>query len=230
MPSSSTEKPTSSKIRRGRKRAYVGEIHTSDFSSPEKRKRNMNIIRKRVQIQNKKIRILQQSVRRMKHNITSMKTLLDYLREKSLISESAEVTISASVNPGAASDLFQRKLKGKRSQKYNPTLRAFALTLAFYSPKGYNFVRKTFNNSLPHLETISKWYRSVDGSPGFTNEALTALSLRQKEVSYPLLCNLVMDEMSIRRQVEWTGSKFTGYVDVGTNLDSDILPEAREAC
>ncbi|XP_044744092.1 uncharacterized protein LOC123306237 [Coccinella septempunctata] len=146
MPSSSTEKPTSSKIRRGRKRAYVGEIHTSDFSTPEKRKRNMNIIRKRVQSQNKKIRILQQSVRRMKHKITSMKTLLDYLREKSLISESAEVTISASVNPGAASDLFQRMLKGKRSQKYNPTLRAFALTLAFYSPKGYNFVRKTFTN------------------------------------------------------------------------------------
>ena len=72
----------------------MGEIHTSDFSTPEKRKRNMNIIRKRVQSQNKKIRILQQSVRRMKHNITSMKTLLDYLREKSLISESAEVTIS----------------------------------------------------------------------------------------------------------------------------------------
>lgn len=137
--------------------------------------------------------------------------------------------LQASVKPGAASELFERMLKGSSRQKYSPTLRSFALTLAFYSPKGYNFVRNTFNNSLPHLDTISKWYRSVDGSPGFTNEALTALSLRQKKVEYPLLCNLIMDEMSIRRQVEWTGSKFTGYVDVGTNLDSDILPEAREA-
>ncbi|ERL88882.1 hypothetical protein D910_06264 [Dendroctonus ponderosae] len=35
--------------------------------------------------------------------------------------------------------------------------------------------------------------------------------------------------MSIRKQVEWTGTKFTGYVDIGANIDSDMLPEAREA-
>lgn len=38
-----------------------------------------------------------------------------------------------------------------------------------------------------------------------------------------------MDEMSIRKQVEWTGTKFTGYVDIGTTIDSDSLSEAREA-
>lgn len=35
--------------------------------------------------------------------------------------------------------------------------------------------------------------------------------------------------MSIRRQIEWTGQKFTGYVDIGTGLNADTLPEAREA-
>ncbi|KAH1028783.1 hypothetical protein HUJ05_002115 [Dendroctonus ponderosae] len=35
--------------------------------------------------------------------------------------------------------------------------------------------------------------------------------------------------MSIRKQVTWTGTKFTGYVDIGANIDSDTLPEAREA-
>lgn len=119
-------------------------------------------------------------------------------------------------------------LKGPGTQKYNATLRAFALTLSFYSPRAYNFVRNTFVKSLPHLGTISRWYRSVNGSPGFTKEALTALSIKQKKVTYPLVCNLVMDEMSIRRQVEWTGTKFTGYVDVGTNIEGDALPEARE--
>lgn len=52
--------------------------------------------------------------------------------------------------------------------------------------------------------------------------------LEKKNTTVPILCNLVMDEMSIRQQIEWTGKKFTGYVDVGTDLDSDNLPEARE--
>lgn len=121
-------------------------------------------------------------------------------------------------------------LKGPARQKYNPTLRCFALTLAFYSPKAYNFVRQTFNRSLPHLGTLSRWYKSVDGSPGFTSEALIALKLKcESKKDQKILCNLVMDEISIRKMVEWTGSKFTGYVDVGTKLESDMLPEAREA-
>lgn len=37
-----------------------------------------------------------------------------------------------------------------------------------------------------------------------------------------------MDEMAIRRKIEWTGKKFTGYVDVGTNVNADTLVEARE--
>lgn len=35
--------------------------------------------------------------------------------------------------------------------------------------------------------------------------------------------------MSIRKQIEWTGIKFTGYVDIGSKIDSDVLPEAKEA-
>lgn len=100
--------------------------------------------------------------------------------------------------------------------------------MAFYSPRAYNFVRDTFNKSLPHLGTIANWYKTVNGSPGFSDEALTALKARQEQTSYPLLCNLLMDEMSIRRQIEWTGTKFTGYVDIGTNIEGDVLPEAKE--
>lgn len=101
---------------------------------------------------------------------------------------------------------------GSSRQKYDPALRRFALILACYSPKVHNYVRKTFNNNLPHLGMISKWYRSVDGSPVFTNEALIALS---QNSFTPILCNPVMDEMSIRQQIEWTGKKF--YINMGTN-------------
>lgn len=122
-------------------------------------------------------------------------------------------------------------LKGSSTQKYTPCLRSFALTLSFYSPRAYNFVRNSFNHSLPHLSTISKWYQAIDGTPGFTHESIIALKLKRQEAmsqGRDIFCNLILDEMSIRRQIEWTGQKFSGYVDIGTKLDSDILPEAKE--
>lgn len=120
-------------------------------------------------------------------------------------------------------------LKGPSTQKYSPELRAFALSLAFFSPRTYELVRTTFNKSLPHLRTISKWYTSVDGSPGFTNESLLALKSKTVENKNPLFCNLVMDEISIRKRIEWDGTRFTGFIDVGGHIDSEELPEAREA-
>lgn len=133
--------------------------------------------------------------------------------------------------PGATKDLFQRMLRGSNHQKYNASLRAFALTLHFYSPKAYSFVRDTFNKSLPHPVTIIKWYKTVGGAPGFSTESLNTLQemvRTQASKGLPVLCNLVMDEMSIRKQIEWTGKVFTGHVNFGINFDSDEVPAARE--
>jgi hypothetical protein len=38
------------------------------------------------------------------------------------------------------------------------------------------------------------------------------------------ICNLTLDEMAIRKHIEWDGSRFLGYVDIGTEVD-----EASEA-
>lgn len=81
----------------------------------------------------------------------------------------------------SASGLLDRIVKGSSTQKYDPALRSFDLTLAFYSTRGYNFVRQTFNRKLPHINTLSKWYSSVNGSPGFTQEALEALKIKHQE-------------------------------------------------
>lgn len=97
-------------------------------------------------------------------------------------------------------------------QKCSPELRAFALTLHFYSAKAYNYVRQTFSNSLPHPRTLSRWYQSTDGSPGFTKEAFNALKIKAEESSKKgkkIFCNLVMDEIAIRKHVEWTGKKYS---------------------
>lgn len=97
--------------------------------------------------------------------------------------------------------------KGHSKKKYEPRLRSFALTLSFFSPRAYEFVRNTLMKSLPHARTITKWYTSIDGSPGFTQEALVALKMKQQESlskSRVVLCNLIWwNVYSAVSRVEW---------------------------
>lgn len=82
------------------------------------------------------------------------------------------------------------------------------MTLHFYSPRAYEYVRDKFNKSLPHPSTITKWYSPVNASPGFTEESLNALIMKSEESKLKgqeVLCNLILDEMSIRKHIEWTG-------------------------
>ena len=41
----------------------------------------------------------------------------------------------------------------------------------------------------------------------------------------------MLDEMSIRKHVQWDSKaeKYCGFVDLGTDIDDDLLPEAPEA-
>ncbi|CAH2016537.1 unnamed protein product [Acanthoscelides obtectus] len=176
----------------------------------------------------KKSHNLQASNTYFKKKIKTLGGLMKLLKEKSYITNSSGTVLEASLST-SGQKIFERMLKGPSLQKYDPSIRCFALTLSFYSPKAYQFVRNTFNKSLPHPSTISKWYQSIDGSPGFTSEALNALKVKKlASKNQNILCNLVLHEMSIREQVEWTGTKFTGYIDIGTKFDSDVLPHAKE--
>lgn len=114
-------------------------------------------------------------------------------------------------------------------KEYPPELRKFALTLHFYSPKAYTYVRKCFNSSLPHPKSLSKWYRSVNGNPGFLEEALNSIFERVKATDYPLYGTLIFDEMSIRQHVEYDGEKYSGYVDFGDEIVKDPSAIAKEA-
>lgn len=77
--------------------------------------------------------------------------------------------------------------------------------LQFYSSKAYNFVRKVFKNVLPHPKTISKWYQVVNGEPGFSEEAFT--TIKSKTTQNTVLCNIVVDKMSIKDHIDWDGKK-----------------------
>lgn len=116
---------------------------------------------------------------------------------------------------------MMHKIKlGKVNNKFPADVRSFALTLNFYSPRAYLYVRKSFAKKLPAPRTIRKWYESVDADPGITQEALNALTVKiedSKKNGIDLRFCISIDEMSIRKQVEYSSSKkkYYGYVDFG---------------
>lgn len=197
----------------------------------DKVERNWNIAKKTISQLKKKIATLQQQRRRLKARVNNLSSLVNYLKNQFKLSESAVTSLKGAM-PEGTEDIIARFLKGPSKQKYSPELRSFALTLSFYSMKAYNYVREKFNKTLPHPRTISKWYQSVEAAPGFIKESLNILRSKVQEEdkrNQKVICSLQMDEMSIRRLIEWNGKKLTGYVDLGTNLDGDNLPEAKEA-
>lgn len=51
-----------------------------------------------------------------------------------------------------------------------------------------------------------------------------------KSKNKTLVCGLLMDEMYIKEDIHYNGSRLQGYVNYGTGTDeSDALPKAKEA-
>lgn len=116
---------------------------------------------------------------------------------------------------------MQCLITGRQCKQYSPKLRAFAFTLHFYSPRAYKYVRSVFNNRLPSVSTIRKWTSSINGKPGFSQEALDVLKIQANEANKngeEILACLIFDEIAIRQQEEYdqhTG-EVIGRINYGT--------------
>ena len=107
---------------------------------------------------------------------------------------------------------------------YHSELVKFALTLQLYSTQAYEYVRKHFNLALPHVATIRRWNSAIDGNPGFTQDAFDYLNVKvadANERGKDIVCSLM--------HLDFDGKRVVGYVDVGTHVDDDSLPEASGA-
>lgn len=120
-------------------------------------------------------------------------------------------------------------LKKTVPKKYSPALRSFALTLNFVSPKAYEYVRSVFGGALPQDSTIKRWYECIDGNPGFTNEAFNALKSASAVSNHKILCSRMIDEVAIKRHLEYDVEKMRGDVDLGNELMTETSAEAKEA-
>jgi hypothetical protein len=96
------------------------------------------------------------------------------LKEKDLITSACEEMLERIFSDVPVA-LFKRMASNAgKGCKYSPELKAFALTLQFYSTKAYNFVRKTFN-----LASCLIQFKLESGTPKYQlNQGLQNQHLR----------------------------------------------------
>ena len=166
----------------------VQEIQQSSFGdhsyaameSPRKVKRKFDETIAELETCKKKLKVEQQKTRRLKRKVSSLKSVIDSLHDQNLISTNCAEMLESTFS-GVPKEVFERisqPSNGRNSCAYPEDLRAFAMTLQFYSAKAYDYVRETFNLALPHPRTIRSWYSGVDGDPGFTKQSFTALQAK----------------------------------------------------
>lgn len=135
----------------------------------------------------------------------------------------------------AAEVLDCLRIGRKNSQSYSETIRSFAITLHFYSPRAYKFVRDKFNKHSPNETTLRKWHSNCTygAEPGVSKEALRALSTLANKFATEekqLIVSISYDEMFIRRLVQWSDGKkkFLGHITYG-QFECHSIPVARNA-
>ncbi|XP_028172130.1 uncharacterized protein LOC114361333 [Ostrinia furnacalis] len=144
----------------------------STVNSPRKRRlqqtlnKKQNIIKK----QTRELKTLRQKVKRLQNRNRSLKDILKSLKDSNYVDTETFNKLKDNLVPVDLFNNMNRK-KQKKNIKYTPAVKKFCLTLNYYSPKAYNYVRQTFNTCLPHLKTLSKWYGHIKGDPGFTEES-----------------------------------------------------------
>ena len=184
-----------------------------------------------------KLKTCQKQNQRLQATVASLTEAVIALKEKHLVGEDAYEALKkcASEVPFELFERLRKKLTVSKNTKevYPEPLKNFAMTLHFYSPKAYHYIRQVFNLSLPHESALRRWYTNVDGSPGFTDQSFKQLEIKvadEKRKNKEVIVQLVTDEMAIRKHISFDGSRFVGCVDLGINsVTDDTSPPATEA-
>ena len=96
----------------------------------------------------KKYKTLQQKLRRKEKKIESMKDVINVLKNRKWISESKASNLEDHFS-GITGEVFRNQLRnnerGATGRRYSEEFKQFALTVYFYSPKAYNFLRTVFS-------------------------------------------------------------------------------------
>ena len=133
--------------------------------SPRTLKRKLNEALSRNEVLKKKLNVRNVQNCRLKKKVESLDTIIQDLKNNQKISSERAEELEGSFS-GITKEVLMRgvkKIAGKATF-YSEEIKAFAMTLQFYSSKAYKYVRKSFDLLLPHPAHIRKWYSKVEGT------------------------------------------------------------------
>ncbi len=133
-----------------------------------------------------------------------MINLISHLQKKLVISSEQAGMLHAAFENLQLSLFKNTKTNVKRKpsgRRYDDQMKEFALTLYFYSPKAYKYVRSII--PLPNPSSLRKWSSSVNCEPGFPEEAFNTLASEVSRDAIKKDCCMIIDAMAIRKQKEW---------------------------
>lgn len=195
--------------------------------SPKKRR----IMQENTQLR-RKVHVLQKRLHRRELTISTMRNLIDVLKTNNMHTPELEQVLISNFD-GVKLECMLNECRNlnvaKTQRRYTPQMKQFALTLYFYSPKAYDFIRE--NLSLPHPSMLRKWLSNYNCNVGFLTEVFEYLQIEVPRKSYLKNVALIFDSMAIRTQIvhDIKADKNEGYVDYGGCLHYNSQDLATEA-
>ena len=191
---------------------------------PPAKIRRVDTMDERHEIQKKlkqKVKNLQQQLRRAKQKAKTMDDVITKLKQEKIINAKEAEAMHSSFENTQLHFLynFRDNMKAAPSaRRYTDEIKEFALTLHYYSPRAYKYVRSII--PLPNPSLVRKWSSSFKCEPGFIEDAFTSLSSQISNSPNNKDCCLVVDAMAIRKQMLWNPEKdkYSGFVDFGNAI------------
>ena len=166
----------------------------------------------------RKVKSLQQQLRRTKAKQLTMADIIHELEQKLIVSPQDAQNMHADFDCMQLSIFTDTKNNincAPTGRRYSDIVKEFAVTLNYYSPKAYDYVRSIL--PLPHPSLIRKWSSNLKCEPGFIQESFDFIGNDAKSCKEKRDCYLIIDAMSTRKQVFWDAhqGKYVGFVNYG---------------
>ena len=145
----------------------------------------------------------------------TIKGLMIIIENSKLVSKESCMALINNFGP-LTSQLIKNEYRNNKECSgswYATKIKEFAISLHFYSPKAYMFLRKYL--SLPHPSTIHAWSAGMKCEPGLPKKPLPYIADLGKDGQMDF--TLINDEMGIKKETKWDPKhqNFVGTVDYG---------------
>jgi hypothetical protein len=163
----------------------------------------------KIKEQKAKIKILQQKLRRNSNKMDNMNTLISDMKERQLLEPSVADQLDKHFHHLSKDIIINQFVNQDRSNKghrHSDEVKKFALTVHFYSPRAYDYLRSIF--TLPHPRCIKSWISTVNCGVGFFRDVFAHLqNLIADDPAVNGDSALIFDGMAIKKETPYNPTK-----------------------